>query len=67
MSTVDEIKAAIEALPETDFAQLRRWLGEKDWQMWDRQLEADSQAGRLDRLIQEARDDVAHGKCIPPN
>ncbi|MCE9555737.1 MAG: hypothetical protein K8T91_20505 [Planctomycetes bacterium] len=62
MSNVDEIKAAIESLPEPDFAQLRLWFSEKDWEKWDRQLEADSQAGRLDFLLQEAADEKATGK-----
>ena len=61
MSNVDEIKAAIEALPELDFAHLRRWFGEKDWEQWDQQLEADSRAGRLDSLLQEAQDEKAKG------
>jgi hypothetical protein len=54
MSKVDEIKAAIEALPEGDYAQLRQWFSEKDWQKWDRQIEIDSDSGKLDFLIKEA-------------
>lgn len=61
MSSVDEIKAAIEALPALEFAQLRNWFGEKDWGKWDRQLEEDSQTGRLDFLVQEAVDEKAKG------
>ncbi|MFQ6041989.1 MAG: hypothetical protein ACE5PV_14115 [Candidatus Poribacteria bacterium] len=54
MSNVAEIKAAIEALPETDYVQLRRWFTEKDWEKWDRQIEVDSKSGKLDFLITEA-------------
>ena len=54
MPKVNEIKAAIEALPEEEYAQLRQWFSERDWQKWDEQIEKDSQAGRLDFLIQEA-------------
>ncbi|MCE9553598.1 MAG: hypothetical protein K8T91_09540 [Planctomycetes bacterium] len=61
MSNVDEIKAAIEALPAPEFAQLRNWFSEKDWEKWDRQLEEDSTTGRLDFLMQEALDEKAKG------
>jgi hypothetical protein len=57
MSGVNEIKAAIEALHEEEYAQLRRWFSARDWQKWDRQIEADSEAGKLDFLIKEALDE----------
>lgn len=62
MPKVDEIKAAIEALQEEDYVQLRRWFSEKDWQKWDKQIEADSGSGKLDFLIEEAFDEKAKGK-----
>ena len=62
MSRVDEIKAAIEALPEDDYAQLRQWFSEKDWKDWDQQIEADSESGKLDFLVNEALDEKAAGK-----
>jgi hypothetical protein len=57
MSTIDNIKLAIEALSPTDVILLREWILERDWQKWDRQIEADSQAGKLDFLIDEAREE----------
>lgn len=54
MSRVKEIEKAIDALPEEDYIQLRKWFSEKDWQKWDRQIEADSQSGKLDFLRREA-------------
>lgn len=57
MLKVDEIKDAIESLPENEFVQLRHWFSEKDWQKWDRQIEADSKSGKLDFLTQEAFDE----------
>jgi hypothetical protein len=62
MSRVDEIKAEIERLPGPEIAELLRWLSDKDWERWDKQIEADCQAGRLDFLIQEARREKAEGK-----
>ena len=54
MTKVEEIKAAIDTLPKTQYARLRRWLMEKDWKQWDLQIEEDSAAGKLDFLIEEA-------------
>ena len=62
MSKVDDIKVAIEALPEEDYVQLRQWFSEKDWEKWDRQIEEDSESGRLDFLIKEALEEKAKGK-----
>lgn len=59
--TLDALKIEIEALPETEFAELRRWIAERDWDQWDEQLEADVAAGKLDFLIQEAADAAAAG------
>lgn len=54
MSAVAEIQRAIFVLPEVEFAQLREWISELDWERWDRQLEAGAHVGRLDFLIAEA-------------
>lgn len=54
---VEEIKAAIEELPRAEFVEIRQWISERDWQIWDRELEADSKAGRLDFLVKEAYDE----------
>jgi hypothetical protein len=34
---------------------------EKEWESWDREIEADSQAGRLDFLLREAHEEKAKG------
>ena len=57
MLNVNEIKKAIESLPEKDFIQLRQWFSEKDWKKWDRQIEADVAAGKLDFLVKEGLDE----------
>ncbi|MFQ5709288.1 MAG: hypothetical protein ACE5HO_17665 [bacterium] len=62
MSKVDELKSAIEALPEEEYVELRQWFSEKDWQTWDEQIEADSNSGKLDFLIREANDQKKSGK-----
>ncbi len=62
MTRVQEIQAAIEALPREEYARLREWFAQRDWDLWDRQIEADSENGRLDFLIKEAREGKNKGK-----
>jgi hypothetical protein len=54
MNKVDEIKVAIEALSRDELAEFRRWFAEFDAAAWDRGLEDDAAAGRLDALAGEA-------------
>ena len=61
MSKIDELKADIERLPGEQVAELFRWLSEKEWENWDEEMKADSQAGRLDFLVREAVDQKAKG------
>lgn len=54
MASVAKIQEEILALSETDYLQLKQWFSELEWDEWDRQIEADSNAGKLDFLIAEA-------------
>lgn len=54
MLTVEEIKTAIDSLPEKEYASLRSWFSKKDWEKWDREIVKDSEAGKLDFLIKES-------------
>jgi hypothetical protein len=57
MSKIVELKAEIERLPIEEFAEIFRWMSEKDWERWDKEIEADSQDGMLDFLVREAREE----------
>ena len=61
MPTVAEIQQAIMNLPKSDYARLRNWLFEYDWQEWDREFEQDVKAGRLDALAAEAMEAKRQG------
>ena len=61
MATVLEIKQAILDLPKAEYAELMEWLREVDEEEWDRQIEADALAGKLDSLAAEAREARANG------
>lgn len=54
MSEVAEIKVAIAHLPVQAVIELRQWLEEWEADLWDQEIEADIQAGRLDELADEA-------------
>ena len=58
---IEEIQVAIKLLPRDQYVQLRQWFSEQDWEQWDRQIEADTEAGKLNFLIQEALVEKAHG------
>ena len=62
MERVEDIQAAIESLPEDEYVRLRNWFSEKDWEKWDRQIEVDSESGKLDFLVKEAVEEKAEGK-----
>ena len=62
MTKVEQLQMEIEALPEEDFSRLRRWFVEKDWELWDSQIESDVAAGKLDFLLEEASTAKAQGK-----
>ncbi len=53
-TNITKIQEEILALSETDYRQLKQWFNDLEWETWDRQIEADSNAGKLDFLIDEA-------------
>ena len=55
MPSVSEIQLAILGLSGDDYAQLREWFSDLDWERWDSQVEDDSEAGRLSFLTSEAQ------------
>lgn len=65
MTTVQEIEEAIEHLPSNQFSEIHDWIVEKDWEKWDAQIERDSNAGKLDFLVNEALRDAEAGDTRP--
>lgn len=61
MSTLRELESAVEGLSGRRYDRFRKWFLERDWALWDRQIEADSAAGSLDFLVREARDEKDSG------
>ena len=65
MSKVEKIEQEVQALAPEELAQFRAWFLEYDWAGWDRQIERDARAGRLDDLAAKALRDHAAGKTTP--
>ena len=54
MLNIAQIQDQILSLSEADYDQLRQWFYDRDWKNWDRQIEADSENGKLDFLVADA-------------
>jgi hypothetical protein len=65
MSTVAEIESALRQLPEKEAWEVAGWLQSYLAEKWDRQIDADLDAGRLDRLADQALADYRAGKTKP--
>ena len=65
MGKVERIEQDIQGLSPGELARFRAWFLEYDWEAWDRQLERDVQAGRLDDLADKALRDHTAGKTTP--
>ena len=66
MSTVVEIIDAVKKLDEQEKGEFLEKLTEVDFDdAWDRQIEADAKAGRLDHLWQQALEDIEAGRTKP--
>ena len=66
MSTVADILAAVKQLPEEQKGELLERLRELDFEdPWDREIQADAKAGRLDPLWQQAVKDIEAGRTKP--
>jgi hypothetical protein len=63
MNTIHDIEDAVRGLPRGDLAAFRAWFAEFDAEVWDRQIEEDVAAGRLDALADEALGDLRTGRC----
>lgn len=53
MTKLQLIQAEIETLTPDDFTYLKNWINELDAQQWEKQIERDSNNGKLDFLIEE--------------
>jgi hypothetical protein len=62
---IKEIEKAIVQLPAKDLDKLAGWLEDYRAQMWDKQIEEDLEAGRLDALLAEVDEEYEAGLSQP--
>ena len=62
MSNVRDIERAVMGLAPDELARFRAWFLEFEARTWDRQIEADVAAGRLDALAAEALAEHREGR-----
>ena len=63
--SVTEIEAAISELTSNDLDELISWLAEHHAKIWDRQIEEDLEAGRLDAVLAEVDKEYEAGRAEP--
>jgi hypothetical protein len=63
MSSVNDIEEAVQRLTPAELSVFRTWFAEFDAAAWDREIEDDVAAGRLDALAEEALEDYRAGRC----
>ena len=62
MTKVEKIEQDIRKLDRKKLLTFRRWFREYDSDEWDRQIEEDVRAGKLDKLAEEALAEHRAGK-----
>ena len=61
--TVEDIEKAIAKLPPDQLARFRVWFEEFDSARFDQQIKRDAASGKLDRLAEQALDDLREGRA----
>lgn len=62
MSNIEALQREVEKLSREELAGFREWFLEHDWRAWDRELEDDVAAGRLDKFAAEALEEHSLGE-----
>lgn len=65
MTKLEKIEQEIASLPQADVFKLANWFAEFHADLWDKQIEEDSKAGRLDKLAEDALADYQAGRTRP--
>lgn len=65
MTKLEQFKEFVSSLDPKDVRKLTEWMDEYNAELWDRQIEADAKAGKLNKLLENARKEIAAGKVRP--
>lgn len=63
--SVQDLETAVARLSKEELASFSKWFEEYVADEWDRQIEADSLAGRFDAAGKRAKADFEAGRCTP--
>lgn len=63
MGNVEQIEREIQALSLAELSVFREWYASFDAEAWDRQIERDAAAGKLDALADKALKAFSSGGC----
>ena len=63
--SVKELQSVISKLPREELDQFASWFEEFLADQWDRRIEADILAGRLDAAGRRADEEFEAGRCTP--
>jgi hypothetical protein len=61
--TVEDIEKAVAGLPPDQLAKFRAWFEAFDAERFDQKIERDAVSGKLDRLAEQAIDDLRKGRA----
>lgn len=62
MTELEKIEQRIQRLSADELKKFRAWYAEFDARIWDEQIEADANSGKLDKLFSEAVSEYKSGK-----
>jgi hypothetical protein len=60
--SLQELEKAVAILSPEELREFRAWFADFDMAQWDRQIEQDSNAGKLNHLINKALEDHRAGR-----
>ena len=63
--SITEIEAAITGLSTNDLSELSEWFRAYEEKLWDKQIEDDLEAGRLDAVLAEVDAEYEAGLSQP--
>ena len=63
MTKIQRLESEVKSLSPQELATFRAWYEEFDAENWDKQIEADAAAGKLDKLAAQAIADYNTGKA----
>ncbi|TPI34878.1 hypothetical protein FJW07_24335 [Mesorhizobium sp. B3-1-9] len=62
MTKLEQIEKSVAELSPDELKAFAAWFEALQADLWDRKIEADAKSGRLDKLVADARAEIAAGK-----